>query len=1062
MKYYSCSLLERCRVAKNGNRNGWRLQTLVSFLLLFFVFCVVLPPSARAEEAKQVLFISSYSLDWESVPKQIDGINAEIGNSADMHYLFMYGKDLEPKLAQERAIVSVQTMLKVRPKFDVIIVGDDLALEFALAHREQLFGRTPIVFEGINSKSLAAKASREPGITGVVESFDMENSLAVARSIYPHATRVIGISDDTITGRGTTSQFMDCRAAFPDVQFEVLNTSKLTGEEIKTQLASFAPEKDILFYLVFSEDKDGIRYSAKISTSLVEQYSKVPVFKTDEIGFKYGVLGGKILSYKTMGEATGKMVRSILQGSNPNDMPVTMIPTNYTFNAEALDKYHIPRSKLPANSIIIDNSPSFYEKNKEVLRPLFGIMGILIVVAVLVVLDNLRRRQLNKQLVHAQEELLLSEKSLSAAIKHAELLYWEYYPQSHVALEGLTCQTLLGVPARMGNYPQSLYDRGIIMSEDMPVVTKMYADIDAGVENVTCDARLLQQGVYCWERIRYTVIQRDKQGCPYKVVGTAVSIQREKNMEQRYLDQLNNRKVLGSLSKAYCSINISDNKVMENTGMLEGEYQDYGANADALLTELHKRVMAGNKHQEVLTLTDCASLNKAFAQGNTHFEMELLYAFKLNKPTWVNGILDILENPLTGKLEAFFFLVDIQQQKMKELQYKTHLEEALAAAEKANVAKSEFLSTMSHEIRTPMNVIAGFTGIALAECQDPAIASYLRKITFSNTLLLGIINDVLDMNKLESNKVALQLETVAPREFLSAMQELVEPQMREKHIDFVVEYVDELPAAVKLDKLRCQQIFMNIFSNAAKFTNEYGKVELIVKCLKTDDGKCLITTIAKDNGIGMSPEFQKKLFLPFEQENDVRVSKYTGTGLGMAIVKNLIAIMGGSISVRSTKNVGTEYTIELPLELGNPVDIKEAGAHIGTFETPQFTGKRILLAEDQPLNVEIATRLLRKQGFSVDTVVNGQECLERFEAAAQGYYAAILMDIRMPIMTGLEAAQAIRRLERNDAKAIPIIAMTANAFVTDRDEALAAGMNDHVAKPVEPQVLYNTLAKYIL
>jgi signal transduction histidine kinase/ActR/RegA family two-component response regulator len=501
---------------------------------------------------------------------------------------------------------------------------------------------------------------------------------------------------------------------------------------------------------------------------------------------------------------------------------------------------------------------------------------------------------------------------------------------------------------------------------------------------------------------------------------------------------------------------------MENTGMLEGEYQDYGANADALLTKLHKRVMAGNKHQEALTLTDCASLNKAFAQGNTHFEMELLYAFKLNKPTWVNGILDILENPLTGKLEAFFFLVDIQQQKMKELQYKTHLEEALAAAEKANVAKSEFLSTMSHEIRTPMNVIAGFTGIALAECQDPAIASYLRKITFSNTLLLGIINDVLDMNKLESNKVALQLETVAPREFLSAMQELVEPQMREKHIDFVVEYVDELPAAVKLDKLRCQQIFMNIFSNAAKFTNEYGKVELIVKCLKTDDGKCLITTIAKDNGIGMSPEFQKKLFLPFEQENDVRVSKYTGTGIGMAIVKNLIAIMGGSISVRSTKNVGTEYTIELPLELGNPVDIKEAGAHIGTFETPQFTGKRILLAEDQPLNVEIATRLLRKQGFSVDTVVNGQECLERFEAAAQGYYAAILMDIRMPIMTGLEAAQAIRRLERNDAKAIPIIAMTANAFVTDRDEALAAGMNDHVAKPVEPQVLYNTLAKYIL
>ena len=142
----------------------------------------MLPPSARAEEAKQVLFISSYSLDWESVPKQIDGINAEIGNSADMHYLFMYGKDLEPKLAQERAIVSVQTMLKVRPKFDVIIVGDDLALEFVLAHREQLFGRTPIVFEGINSKSLAAKASREPGITGVVESFDMENSLEIGRA----------------------------------------------------------------------------------------------------------------------------------------------------------------------------------------------------------------------------------------------------------------------------------------------------------------------------------------------------------------------------------------------------------------------------------------------------------------------------------------------------------------------------------------------------------------------------------------------------------------------------------------------------------------------------------------------------------------------------------------------------------------------------------------------------------------------------------------------------------------------------------------------------------------
>ena len=521
------------------------------------------------------------------------------------------------------------------------------------------------------------------------------------------------------------------------------------------------------------------------------------------------------------------------------------------------------------------------------------------------------------------------------------------------------------------------------------------------------------------------------------------------------------------------------------------------------------------------------------------------------------------------------------------------LEEAKREAERASRAKSEFLSNMSHDIRTPMNAIVGMTAIAAANMDQPdRVQECLKKIALSSRHLLGLINDMLDMSKIESGKLTLNIERMSLQEALESVVGIVRPQVKQKGQMFDIVIQEIQCEQVYCDGVRLNQVLLNLLSNALKFTPEGGRIDMMVSQEPSPRGTGWVRTHfrVKDTGIGMSKEFQKKIFESFEREDSARVQKIEGTGLGMAIVKYIVDEMQGQIEVESEPEKGTEFHIALDLEMAEteeeemslpgwdvlvvdddkelcrsaaaalgeigvhgewaqdgrtavemvkerharqadyhvvlldwkmpgmsgietareirrevgdtlPIllisaydwsDIEEEARGVGidgflpkplfrstlyhglsryadgrtaeeqpTESASDYTGRRLLVAEDNDLNWEVARELLSVYGFEMDWAENGQQCVELFEASAPDHYDAVLMDIRMPVMDGCEAARRIRALPRDDAKTVPIIAMTADAFSEDIQRCLDSGMDAHVAKPLDLRELLRQLQRYL-
>ncbi len=407
------------------------------------------------------------------------------------------------------------------------------------------------------------------------------------------------------------------------------------------------------------------------------------------------------------------------------------------------------------------------------------------------------------------------------------------------------------------------------------------------------------------------------------------------------------------------------------------------------------------------------------------------------------------------------------------------LRSALVQAEQASIAKSEFLSRMSHEIRTPMNAIIGMTALAVQSIDNrERVADYISKIGVSAHFLLSLINDILDMSRIESGRLSLENEKFCIDDLISSVNTICSGQAKAKGVDYDSTAAGFTQKSYIGDYMKLQQVLVNIVSNAVKFTPPGGRVQFMAHQADVENGKANVRFVINDTGIGISDEFMPKLFSPFEQEHVGATSSFSGTGLGLAISKNLVELMGGTISVNSIQSVGTEFTVQAPLEIdasseaarsGRVADALGHAALMSDGETkPQsdeegydFTGKRILLVEDHALNIEVAKQLLQSKNAEVEVATNGVEAIEAFVKSEPGYYSAILMDIRMPIMDGLTATRSLRQTKHNDAKTVPIIAMSANAFDEDVRKSKAAGMDAHLAKPIEPSLLFRTLASFL-
>ena len=391
-------------------------------------------------------------------------------------------------------------------------------------------------------------------------------------------------------------------------------------------------------------------------------------------------------------------------------------------------------------------------------------------------------------------------------------------------------------------------------------------------------------------------------------------------------------------------------------------------------------------------------------------------------------------------------------------------EDALKVAESASKAKSTFLSNMSHDIRTPMNAIIGFATLALDDIRDgKKVEDYLSKILSSSKHLLGLINDILDMSRIESGKVVLEEQETDLVTTLQELQSIMEGQAKERKLKLHVDYSNLRDRHVYCDKTRLNQVMFNLLANAVKFTSEGGSIWLTMSQLEPTyevEDRAIYEIRVKDTGIGIGKEFIKHIFEPFERERTSTVSKIQGTGLGMAITKNIVDMMGGTIEVESQKGVGTEFIIRLELRLqaeAGAANEEGAKQHSHAEGVAEFAGKRLLLAEDNELNREIACMLLSKYGFVIDTAENGQEAVDLVAASAPGYYDLVLMDIQMPVMDGHEATRKIRSLENKVLAKVPVVAMTANAFDEDRKAAKECGMNGFISKPIHMQEVVQAL-----
>ncbi len=419
-----------------------------------------------------------------------------------------------------------------------------------------------------------------------------------------------------------------------------------------------------------------------------------------------------------------------------------------------------------------------------------------------------------------------------------------------------------------------------------------------------------------------------------------------------------------------------------------------------------------------------------------------------------------------GKLYVNLITMDNTATMENEMRQKALIEDALLRAESASRAKTRFLSNMSHDIRTPMNAIIGFTALAMTHLEDKErVRGYLGKIAASGNHLLSLINDVLDMSRIESGRIHLEETECNLRDVMRELENMLTPEMQSRNLEFRINLEEVPDGQIICDRLRLNQILLNLLSNAMKFTAPGGEISVrVLEKAGKDEEEAIYEFCVKDTGIGMSEEFQKRLFEPFERERSSTVSGVQGTGLGMAIAKNIVEIMGGTISVISKKDVGTEFTVRLPVRKVSAGEAKTLSKEEERGDSPTGTsikGKRILLVEDNDLNREIAEEILSEAGLLVEKAEDGSIALNKLLEKGPGYYALVLMDIQMPIMDGYTATQAIRSFENKELAHIPIIAMTANAFEEDKRKALGVGMNAHIAKPIDVKQLLDTLERIL-
>ena len=627
---------------------------------------------------------------------------------------------------------------------------------------------------------------------------------------------------------------------------------------------------------------------------------------------------------------------------------------------------------------------------------------------------------------------------------------------------------------------QTIKRNGVTIPEDCRTVRRSYNDtwtyyIEKYV--VEEDKKTLYSAISV-EKVRSALENNDEYSCSYRVVAdntgmhyyqaSFIRIYSQSQAEEQIIlgfrcvdaiveEERKNREIIEGLGSEYNSVALVDTEtdrmtLFRSNDTINEYFRRFGGCWSASIRSYAEDYVTKKSREEFIEKTSIDFFRKTGKDYSVTYE-------KMTE----DGIVYLQARVAFVREENGYNSVvigirDVDDLIKRERQQEKSLLEAYEAAEAASRAKTEFLSNMSHDIRTPMNAIIGFRDLLEKNQEDPGKrADYLRKINDASNVLLSIINNVLEMTRIEKGTLILDETAWSAEQFNDTLYSVFHEMMIQKGIDFTRQVIVN-NRYVFCDPIKLREIFLNILSNAYKYTESGGKVNMRLEEIPCDrDGYALYKTTITDTGIGMSEEFLPHIFEEFTREHNTTDNKIEGTGLGMPIVKRLVEFLDGTIEVHSREGVGTSVEVTLPHRIAEKSDL------ISTVnfecDPEQFRDKRILLAEDNELNAEIAIEILKEMGLMAERAEDGQQCVEMLQNASQGYYNLILMDIQMPNMNGYDAAKAIRSLEDPAKANIPILAMTANAFEEDKREAFSCGMNGHLAKPIDTRELMKEMGK---
>jgi len=1002
------------------------------------------PAEARAQaERKEILLLNSYhqNFAWtESILRGLDDVLRPKESGIVLHVENMDTKRVEYNDHYVQQLRDVLGHKFKGVKLSLILATDNNAFEFMRSHHGMLFPGVPVVFCGVNDYR-DELITGHPLFTGVSESMDVRGTLWWALQQHPDVQTVYLVHDGTPSGRASMQEIRRELQSFPP-DVEIRSPGNVTLTELLDEIRTL-PDNSLILYGFFTRDREGRFYNTGEALEAIAAETSLPIYGLYEFDLGHGIVGGMLSSGYAQGQAMAQLALHVLAGREPGDIPViSKLASVPMFDYAQLKRHRINPENLPEGSQVINRPRSFYAEHGSLIWLIMGFAAIQMLIIVALVVNTTRRRQAEKELRRAHQMLEERVRERTGEVKETVEALRTVFDASHdaIIIHDVAGQ-ILDVNERM---------------------LKMYGLTRDEMGNISIarDISSRNNAVYRLSSMWRTAINGEPQFFEWKARRPHDG--HEFDVEV-YLNRIvfKGREAILSNVRDITVRKESENRIRQSLSKFEAILENslmgiamygrrrfvtinrrgaeiFGYTPDELIDRDVSVLLDSDEDVEEFAIESRRALSRSGEYNTEH-----AFRGKHGNVVWCRMYAKALDPDSLGKGIIWAWDDITEQRRSRE-----ELMRAREDAEAANRAKSEFLAAMSHEIRTPMNAIVGMTDITLQTDLSEDQRDYLRTVMDSAQHLLAIINDILDLSKIEARKLTLdRVDFDLPYHVRSTIKGL-DVQARQKGLSLVLEVAEDVPHCVKGDPLSLRQVLVNLVGNAIKFTHRGAVAVRVFPAGPAPEGMdpraVGVAFEVEDTGIGIPEEFLDTIFLSFSQTTRA----FGGTGLGLAICKQLISLMGGDIRVTSRVGRGSVFAFTVWLEPGVscPVPMELAAPSLPKAPVRPL---RLLVAEDNDVNVMVTTLRLEDMGYQCVVARTGLEVLEMIK---HDHYDLILMDIEMPVLDGISATKAIRSAVAGGSipnPDIPIVGVTAHALKEFRDKSLGAGMDDYVSKPVD-------------